>query len=164
MRGNSITNFSVGSVSSRTIYNTKANTKFLNQWQTLPVLDLCIIFYIYSYLINHWKGILCSMSLWVYFKVPFLWESFLTLAAIIRVLPSESPPVYMETLFPCKSSVTMAAHKVSPQYETWDCVYQDFFPVKAFSQWLYTYGFSPVWVLICIPTFQKQCSVSSRTT
>ena len=51
------------SVSSRTIYNTKANTKFLNQWQTLPVLDFCIIFYIYLYLIKHWKGF---STVWVF--------------------------------------------------------------------------------------------------
>ena len=38
-------------------------------------------------------------------------------------------------------------YKVSPRYESWDCVNLNSFPVKVLSQWLCTYGFSPVWVL-----------------
>ena len=56
------------------------------------------------------KRIFNSLRLCVYFKVPFLWESFLTMAAIIRLLPSVSPVCVYQDFLSCKNFVTMVIH------------------------------------------------------
>ena len=153
------------SVSSRTIYNTKANTKFPNQWQTLPVLDICIISYIYLYLINHWKRDSSQYEHLCVFQGSFSLRKLSHIGCNYKGSPQwESSCVYGDSLSLQKLCYNGCIYKVSPQYESWDCVNLNSFPVKVLSQWLCTYGFSPVWALICIPSFLKQCSVSSRTT
>ena len=55
------------------------------------------------------KELLPSMNTCMNFNVPFLCESFVTMAAIIRFFASVSPPVYIIIPFFCESFVTMAA-------------------------------------------------------